>query len=76
MRADGKNLEDRDLIDLLAEARSFFPATEKAIKIALALPCTTSTIALAFSTLRRMKTWLRSTMVECSLLAECSSADG
>ena len=38
MRADRKKLEELNLIDLLAKARSFSPATEKAVKIALALP--------------------------------------
>lgn len=71
MKADGKNIEDLDLIDLLSEARSLFPATAKAIKIALAQPCTTCTIERSFSTLRRVKTWLRSTMIEQRLNALC-----
>ena len=71
MRADRKKLEELNLIGLLAKARSFLPATEKAIEIALALPCTTCTIERSFSTLRRLKTWLRSTIFEQRLSALC-----
>lgn len=71
MKSEGKNLEEFDLIDLLAEAQPFFPATANAIKIALAQPCTTCTIERSFSTLRRVKTWLRSTMAEERLSALC-----
>ena len=72
MRADRKNLAELDLRDLLVEARSFFPPIEKAIKIVPSLPCETCTIERSFSTLRRVKTWLRSTMVEQRLSVLCS----
>lgn len=45
----------------------FFPETEKALKILIALPCTTCTVERSFSSLRRIKTWLRSSMVESRL---------
>lgn len=64
-------LEKLDLIDVLKEADTFFPTTKKAILILLAQPCTTSNIERSFSTLRRIKTWLRSTMTENRLNGLC-----
>lgn len=52
------------VVDVLKEAKIFFPGTEKALKILIALPCTTCTVERSFSSLRRLKTWLRSTMGE------------
>ncbi|KAG0413679.1 hypothetical protein HPB47_009175 [Ixodes persulcatus] len=48
--------------ELLLQAKTFFPAVANAIEVALALPVTTCTVERSFSTLRRVKTWLRSTM--------------
>lgn len=56
-----KNLE---VCDVITEADTFFPAVSHALEILLALPCTTCTVERSFSTLRRVKTWLRSTMGE------------
>ncbi|KAI0214998.1 hypothetical protein LSAT2_033009, partial [Lamellibrachia satsuma] len=39
-----------------------FPVVRKAALIALTLPASTIQIEWSFSTLRRIKTWLRSTM--------------
>ena len=39
-----------------------FPAVRKAVLIALTLPVSTCQVERSFSTLRRAKTWLRSTM--------------
>ncbi|XP_040067807.1 zinc finger MYM-type protein 1-like [Ixodes scapularis] len=47
--------------ELLLQAKTFFPAVANAIEVALALPVTTCTVERSFSTLRRVKTWLRST---------------
>lgn len=52
------------VVDVLKEAKTFFPETGKALKILIALPCTTCTVERSFSSLRRLKTWLRSTMGE------------
>ncbi|CAF4783359.1 unnamed protein product [Pieris macdunnoughi] len=52
------------VVDVLKKTNSLFPETEKALKILIALPCTTCTVELSFSSLRRLKTWLRSTMAE------------
>lgn len=57
-------LKNLDLCDVLKEANEFFPAIKRTLHIALAQPCTTCTIERSFSTLRRVKTWLRSTMTE------------
>lgn len=50
------------LIDVFEDTKVFFPAVSKIINIALALPATTCTAERSFSTLRRVKTWLRATM--------------
>lgn len=65
----GKNLSAVELkniqiCELYEEAKDFFPSVKHALQIALAQPCTTCTIERSFSTLRRVKTWLRSTMGE------------
>ncbi|XP_031327228.1 52 kDa repressor of the inhibitor of the protein kinase-like [Photinus pyralis] len=52
---------DMTLHDALAETE-FFPAVAKGIIIFMTLPPTTCTVERSFSTLRRVKTWLRSTM--------------
>lgn len=59
---DKPNSKDLTVIDVLKEAKQFFPDTTKALKILIALPCTTCTVERSFST--RLKTWLRSTMGE------------
>lgn len=59
-----KELESLDLCEVVKETGSFFPIIKQALHITLALPCTTSTIERSFSTLRRVKMWLRSTMTE------------
>lgn len=56
--------------DLLQETK-FFPAIRTAIIIGLTLPATTCTVERTFSTLRRVKTWLRSTMCEDRLSGLC-----
>lgn len=61
---DRLNLTNLTVVDVLKETNSFFPETEKALKILIALPCTTCTVERSFSSLRRLKTWLRSTMAE------------
>lgn len=50
---------------------TFYPAVQKALQIALALPPTTCTVERSFSTLRRVKTWLRSTMTDQRLSSLC-----
>ncbi|CAG4986926.1 unnamed protein product [Colias eurytheme] len=66
-----EELEKMDFTDTLKEANTFFPATKRAILILLAQPCTTANIERSFSTLRRVKTWLRSTMSENRLNGLC-----
>lgn len=56
-------LADMDLISVLDHTK-FFPAIAHALHLALALPATTCTIERSFSTLRRVKTWLRATMCD------------
>lgn len=59
-----EELKDLELCDLVKETKPFFPHIKRALNIALAQPCTTCTIERSFSTLRRVKTWIRSTMTE------------
>uniref|UniRef100_A0A8D8U0H2 Zinc finger MYM-type protein 1 n=1 Tax=Cacopsylla melanoneura TaxID=428564 RepID=A0A8D8U0H2_9HEMI len=56
--------QEIDVIDLIREATPFFPAMRKALIILSSLPPTTATVERSFSTLRKIKTWLRSTMGE------------
>ncbi|KAH7946409.1 hypothetical protein HPB49_024549 [Dermacentor silvarum] len=57
--------------ELLHQAKTFFPGVAKAIEVALALPVTTCTVECSFSTMRRVKTWLRSTMTNDRLDGLC-----
>ena len=59
-----------DFIDMINEAK-FFPSVCKIICIAMALPVSTCSVERSFSTLRRVKTWLRSTMIEDRLNGLC-----
>ena len=55
-----KLLDDNSLgiIELVKQA-TLFPAVSKAILIALTLLATSCTVEISFSTLRRVKAWLR-----------------
>ncbi|KAJ8949879.1 hypothetical protein NQ318_010513 [Aromia moschata] len=66
-----EELKALDLVDVLKETEQLFPHTRQALMICLAQPCTTATIERAFSTLRRVKTWLRSTMIQDRLNGLC-----
>lgn len=55
-----KKLESLDLCEVVKETDSFFSIIKQALHITLALSCTKCTIERLFSTLRRVKTWLRS----------------
>lgn len=48
-----------------------FPAVKQALLMYITLPATTCTVERSFSTLRRVKTWLRSTMTDNRLSALC-----
>ena len=56
---------------LLKHADTFYPSVHDALCICLSLPVTTCTIERSFITLRRVKTWLRSTMSDERLSALC-----
>lgn len=71
-----KNLSEMELreievVELIKQADEFYPSIRKALKILCTLPCTTATVERSFSTLRRVKTWLRSTMGEERLSGLC-----
>lgn len=68
---DNTQLKDLEMCEIIKETEMFFPCISKAIEISLAQPCTTCTIERSFSTLKRVKTWLRSTMIESRLNGLC-----
>ncbi|XP_047125152.2 uncharacterized protein LOC124807361 [Hydra vulgaris] len=59
-----------DFIDLLPITQ-FYPSVRYALLVLLTLPATTCTVERSFSTLRRVKTWLRSTMSNDRLSGLC-----
>ena len=67
-----KPLNDNSLgmIELVKQI-TLFPAVRKAILIALTLPATSCTVERSFGTLRRVKTWLRSTMSDTRMSGLC-----
>ncbi len=65
-QVEGRN----GMIDLLHHT-DLFPSVKQAILIALTLPVTTCTVERSFSTMRRVKTWLRSTMADERLSGLC-----
>ena len=67
-----KPLDDNSLgmIELVKQ-NTMFPAVRKAILIALTLPATSCTVERYFSTMRRVKNWLRSTMSDTRLSGLC-----
>ena len=49
---------------MIPEVRQMFPAVEELIRLMLVCPVSSCTVERSFSALRRLKTWLRSTMSE------------
>ncbi|CAG9571675.1 unnamed protein product [Danaus chrysippus] len=66
-----QDFENIEIAELIQEADSFYPKVKIALEILLAMPYSTATIQRSFSTLRRVKTWLRSTMTEDRLNGLC-----
>ena len=64
------SIDGEDITDLLPKTE-FYPAVRHALLILLTLPVTTCTIERSFSTLRRVKTWLPSTMADDRLPSLC-----
>ena len=52
------------LTDVIQHTETFYPTVNTALHILLVMPYSTANIERAFNTLRRVKTWLRSTMSE------------
>lgn len=63
--------ETIEITELIQVAESFYPKVKTALEILLAMPYSTATIEMSFSTLRHVKTWLRSTMIEDRLNGLC-----
>lgn len=66
-----KEIVNLSFLDLLQHSSVFYPSVFLAIILALTLPATSCTVERSFSTLRRVKTWLRSTMAENRLDGLC-----
>uniref|UniRef100_A0A2S2R2U0 HAT C-terminal dimerisation domain-containing protein n=1 Tax=Sipha flava TaxID=143950 RepID=A0A2S2R2U0_9HEMI len=66
-----KHCKNMDLIDLLEHSKIYFPDIIIALEIFQSLPATNCAAEKSFSTLRRVKTWLRSTMGEDRLNSLC-----
>ncbi|CAI6348929.1 unnamed protein product [Macrosiphum euphorbiae] len=66
-----KDCQDIYFIDLLNCNCTFFPNIAVALEIFLSLPATSCTGERSFNTLRRVKTWLRSTMSDVRLNGIC-----
>jgi len=63
-RCKETNVSEMTVLDTIQHANEFYPKIQRDLKILIALPCTTCSVERSFSSLRRIKTWLRSTMVE------------
>ena len=59
-----KMLKIRSLNETIIRCCKFYPAIRQALLIALTLPSVTCTVEGSFSTLKRVKTWLRTTSLE------------
>ncbi|RVE46777.1 hypothetical protein evm_008561 [Chilo suppressalis] len=66
-----EDFEDLEITELIQQSECFYPQVKTALEILLAMPYSTATIERSFSTLRRVKTWLRSTMIEDRLNGLC-----
>lgn len=55
------------VLDTIQHANEFYLDIQSALKILIALQCTTCSVERSLSSIRRIKTWLRSTMVESRL---------
>lgn len=63
-KKESDNFNNTDLLEVVKESNHFFPSIKMLLECLIALPCTTSSVERTFSSLRRIKTWLRSTMSE------------
>ena len=70
MKTSEQGKEEASAIDLLDSAE-FFPGVKQALLAYVTLPATTCTVERSFSTLRKVKTWLRSTMSDDRLSSLC-----
>jgi len=65
-----ENQEELEFVDLVKNME-LFPAVRQAMITLLTLPATTSTVERSFSTMRWVKTWLRSTISDDRLSGLC-----
>lgn len=59
-----KDCQNKDIINLLEYSKIFLPSIAIVLEIFLSIPATSCMAERSFSTLRKVKTWLRSTMSE------------
>jgi len=62
----GSSVEDyrKIFVDMVPEVRRMFPQVERLLRLLLVSPASSCEAERSFSALRRMKTWLRSTMTQ------------
>jgi len=65
-RFSSKTVEDfrRVFMDMTPEVRSMFPQVERLLRLCLVSPASSCSAERSFRALRRLKTWLRSTMTQ------------
>ena len=68
--SQSENLKELDFIDLVRHIQ-LYPGVRQAFITLLTLPAATCTVERSFSTLRRVKTWLRTTMSDDRLSGLC-----
>jgi len=55
------------VLDTIQHANELNPDIQRVLKMLIALPCRTCSVERSFSSSRRIRTWLRRTMVESRL---------
>lgn len=66
-RHTAKNVQTDDLCQLLEHTELMYPNVHTILKVLLTMPVSTATAERTFSSLRRLKTYLRSSMAETRL---------
>ncbi|XP_022183170.1 uncharacterized protein LOC111042781 [Myzus persicae] len=71
MMIESSSINEKENISFFLKDCEFYPTVKKSIIIYMTIPPTTCSTERTFSTLRRVKTWLRSTMCENRLSELC-----
>ena len=71
MMKESSSINEKENISFFLKDCEFYPTVKKSIIIYMTIPPTTCSTERTFSTLRHVKTWLRSTMCENRLSGLC-----